>query len=235
MKILVVDDDADLASLVSFTLTQAGFDVCSARDGVTALEIFERDSPSLLVLDVNLPALDGFEVCRTIRRRSTVPIMMLTVRDGEDDLVMGLECGADDFVRKPVSPKALVARVRALARRAIPSDPDTLVLGSLRLDVESHTLTVGTEAQIQLTPLQLKALQLMFANNGRTVTAERLTAHLWGKSTQRERHSLKQLIHRLRQRLEQEAGLPDLLQTTPGAGYRVVALSRATAESPASS
>lgn len=231
MKVLVVDDDADLASLVAFTLTHAGFEVCSARDGVAAIETFERETPDMLVLDVNLPSLDGFEVCRSIRRRSTVPIMMLTVRDGEDDIVMGLECGADDFVRKPVSPRALVARVRALARRAAPVEPDTFTLGALRLDAEAHMLTVGEDVQIPLTPLQFKALQLLIANNGRTVPAERLMAHLWGKNTQRERHSLKQLIHRLRQRLESEAGLPDLLQTTPGAGYRIVALSRAVAES----
>jgi len=221
MKILVADDDADLRSLICFTLAQAGYEVCSAGDGPAAIETFERESPSLLVLDVNMPKLDGFEVCREIRRRSTVPIMMLTVRDREDDIVMGLECGADDYVRKPFSPRALVARIRALARRAAQNEASVLAFGELQLNLEAHTLSIGGATEIHLTPLQLKALQLLIANNGRTVTAERLMTHLWGSSTRRERHSLKQLIHRLRDRLAQEARAPEVLLTTPGAGYRI--------------
>jgi DNA-binding response OmpR family regulator len=143
---------------------------------------------------------------------------MLTVRDREDDVVMGLECGADDYVRKPFSPRALVARIRALARRAAQNEATVLSFGELQLNLEAHTLSIGGTTEIHLTPLQLKALQLLMANNGRTVTAERLMAHLWGNSTRRERHSLKQLIHRLRDRLAQEARAPEMLLTTPHRG-----------------
>src|SRR5688572_457657 len=117
LKILVADDDADLRALIAFSLRQAGFDVCTAADGSDALRVFAAHRPDLVLLDVNMPPPDGLEVCGTIRQSSTVPIMMLSVRDQEDDLVAAIDAGADDYVRKPFSPRALIARVRALVRR----------------------------------------------------------------------------------------------------------------------
>ena len=222
MKILVADDDADLRALIGFTLTQAGFDVCTAGDGPAALQAFERETPDFILLDINMPEPDGVAVCREIRTQSRVPIMMLTVRDQEDDLVAAFDSGADDYVRKPFSPRALLARIRALARRSEPLSASTLSAGSLRLDIEQHTLQIDTAAALRLTPLELKALHLLMTSPGRTVTAERLLMHVWGRNTFRERRTLKQLVYRLRQKLEQDPATPNVLVTTPGAGYKLV-------------
>lgn len=222
MKILVADDDADLLALIGFTLAQAGFEVRTAHDGAGALRAFEQETPDFVLLDVNMPEPNGLEVCREIRSRSPVPIMMLTVRDQEEDLLAAFDCGADDYVRKPFSPRALLARVRALIRRAEPLNAGSIAAGNLHLDLEQHMLRVGAAEPLRLTPLELKALHLLMTSPGRTVTAERLLVHVWGRSTSRERRTLKQLIYRLRQKLEEDATAAQMLQTTPGAGYKLV-------------
>jgi DNA-binding response OmpR family regulator len=228
MKILIADDDADLRALIGFALTNAGFDVCTATDGAQALQAFDREAPDFLLLDVNMPELNGLEVCREVRRRSAVPIMMLTVRDQEDDLIAALECGADDYVNKPFSPRALLARVRAVARRAEPVPTGHVQCGDARLDLEQHMLSLGSGADIRLTPLEVKAVHLLMLSSGRTVTVERLLAHIWGRTTSRERRTLKQLIYRLRHKVERDPAVPELLQTTPGAGYKFNPEYRAT-------
>lgn len=222
IKVLVADDDGDLRALIGFTLRQAGFDVCAASNGADALSLFADQSPDFVLLDVNMPPPNGFDVCRTIRERSSVPIMMLTVRDQEDDLVAAIEAGADDYVHKPFSPRALLARVRALARRATPLSSDSIDAGNLYLDVGQRTLRIASGTPLRLTPLEVKALQLLVTSPGRTVTAERLLNHVWGRATSRERRTLKQLIYRLRQKLEEDPAEPRVLQTTPGAGYKLV-------------
>lgn len=222
LKILIADDDADLLALIGFTLHQAGFEVHAAHDGPGALEAFERETPDFVLLDVSMPAPDGLQVCRAIRGRSSVPIMMLTVRDQEEDLFEAFEAGADDYVRKPFSPRALIARVRALVRRVEPTNADAITAGRVRLDLEQHTLQVGDTAPLRLTPLELKALHLLMISPGRTVTTERLLLQVWGRNSARERRTLKQLVYRLRQKLEADPASPQLLQTTPGAGYKLV-------------
>ena len=222
MKILVADDDADLRALIGFTLTQAGFDVCTASDGSGALQAFARETPDFVLLDINMPEPDGIIVCREIRAQSQVPIMMLTVRDQEDDLVAAFDSGADDYVRKPFSPRSLLARVRALARRSEPLTATALSAGSLQLDLEQHTLQIGSTTPLRLTPLELKALHLLMTSPGRTVTAERLLMHVWGRNSSRERRTLKQLVYRLRQKLELDSTAPAVLVTTPGAGYKLI-------------
>lgn len=223
MRILVADDDADLRALIGFTLMQAGYDISTAADGESALQMFQRDSPDLVLLDINMPEPDGLQVCREIRARSPVPIMMLTVRDMEEDLVEAFDSGADDYVRKPFSPRALLARVRALIRRSEPPDVGPVTAGQLRLDPEQRTLQFGSAPPIRLTPLELKAMQLLMVVPGRTVSAEKMLLHLWGRATARERRTLKQLVYRLRQKIETDASSPEILQTTPGAGYKLVA------------
>jgi DNA-binding response OmpR family regulator len=223
MRILVADDDADLRALIGFTLMQAGYDICIAVDRESALQAFERDSPDLVLLDINMPEPNGLQVCREIRGRSPVPIMMLTVRDVEEDLVEAFDSGADDYVRKPFSPRALLARVRALIRRSEPLDAGPVTAGQLRLDPEQRSLQLGVAPPIRLTPLELKAMQLLMVTPGRTVTAEKMLLHLWGRATARERRTLKQLVYRLRQKVETDASSPEILQTTPGAGYKLVA------------
>lgn len=223
MRILVADGDADLRALIGFTLMQAGYDISTAADCESTLQVFQRDSPDLLILDINMPEPNGLQVCREVRARSPVPIMMLTVRDMEEDLVEAFDSGADDYVRKPFSPRALLARVRALIRRSQPLDAGPVSAGQLRLDPEQRTLQLGVATPIRLTPLELKAMQLMMVVPGRTVTAEKLLLHLWGRATGRERRTLKQLVYRLRQKIEVDASSPEILQTTPGAGYKLVA------------
>lgn len=223
MRILVADDDADLRALIGFTLMQAGFDICTAVDGASALQAFHRDSPDLVLLDINMPEPNGLKVCREIRGRSPVPIMMLTVRDVEEDLIEAFDAGADDYVHKPFSPRALLARVRALLRRSETLEAGPVTAGQLRLDPEQRTLQFGVASPIRLTPLELKALQLLMVTPGRTVTAEKLLLHLWGRATARERRTLKQLIYRLRNKIEIDTSAPEVLRTTPGAGYKLVA------------
>ncbi len=145
MKILVADDDRDLLELVAFTLAQAGFLTLKAPDGDAALRIFAAESPDLLILDINMPGLSGFQVCEEVRRKSRVPVMMLTVRGEEEDLVRALELGADDYLNKPFSPRTLLARVKALLRRAGMEASSPVSAGRLRLDVEEHTLQIGAK------------------------------------------------------------------------------------------
>ncbi len=222
VRVLAADDDADLLALIGFTLRQAGFEVCTAQDGSTALKAFSIEAPDFVLLDVNMPSLNGLDVCREIRSRSSVPIMMLTVRDQEDDLVAALDAGADDYVLKPFSPRSLLARVRALVRRAEPVNIGSIAAGIVYLDPEQRSLRIGEGEAVRLTPLEIKALHLLITSPGRTVTAERLLNHVWGRATSRERRTLKQLVYRLRQKLELDPTRPQILQTTPGAGYKLV-------------
>jgi len=221
MKILVADDDRDLLSLIAFALTQAGFLVEQASDGGEALKRFEATSPELVLLDINMPVANGFQVCERIRARSRVPIMMLTVRGEEEDLVRALELGADDYLTKPFSPRTLVARIKALLRRAGLENAAPVAAGRVTLDMDEHTVRIGEGPPVRLTKLELRLLQMLIANAGHTVGSDRLLMHVWGHRGAGDRQLLKQLVHRLRQKLERDPAAPQLLQTAPGAGYRL--------------
>jgi len=223
MKLLVVDDDADLSALVGFALTNAGYAVVKAADTGEALRAFDAELPNLVILDINLPSGSGFDVCKAIRGRSEVPIMMLTARGEEEDLVRALELGADDYLTKPFSPRTLLARVKALLRRAGIEAGDTVEAGRVALDLEAHTISVGGGAPLRLTRLETRLLQILVAQAGHVVSAERLLAHVWGHRGSGDRQLLKQLVHRLRQKLEREPGSADLLHTEAGVGYRLKA------------
>lgn len=219
MKILVVDDDLELLGLISFALRQAGYLVIEAADGIEALAAFAREQPDLIILDVNLPRLDGFEVCRRIRAEATLPIMLLTVRSSEEDQVHGLDLGADDYLTKPFSPRTLLARVRALLRRAEIERPAPLAAGDLLLDVETQAVSVRGNIPVRLTNLEFRLLQYLLANAGHTVPAERLTNHVWGYRGTGDRQLLKQLVHRLRQKMETDPAEPRYIITVAGIGY----------------
>jgi DNA-binding response OmpR family regulator len=225
VKILIVDDDADLRGLIAYALRQAGYLVIEAADGAAALAAYEREEPALVILDVNLPRLSGFEVCRRIRQRSPAPggtpVMMLTVRGAEEDLVQGLDLGADDYLTKPFSPRALLARVRALLRRTAIGRPAPLVAGDLALDLELQAVAVAGGAPVRLTHLEFRLLQLLLANAGHTLPAERLLSHVWGLRGSGDRQLLKQLVHRLRQKIEADAAHPRYLLTVTGVGYEL--------------
>ena len=198
MKILVVDDDLELLRLIAFALRQAGYLIVEAQDGPSALEAFDRERPDLAILDVNMPRLNGFDVLKRIRAGgSTSPVMMLTVRSAEEDQVRGLDLGADDYLAKPFSPRTLLARVRALLRRAGVERPAPLASGDLVLDLEKQSVRVRGKAPARLTNLEARLLQLLLANGGHTLPLDRLTSHVWGDRGLGDRQLLKQLVHRL--------------------------------------
>ena len=220
MKLLVVDDDLDLLNLIAYALRQAGYLVVEASDGRSALRVFEEEQPDLVILDYNLPHISGLQVLKEIRAGGNrTPIMLLTVRSAEEDQVEALEEGADDYLTKPFSPRALLARVRALLRRTSGNQPDILTSGTLELDTENLTVWVGGGAPISLTRLEYRLLQLLAVNMDRTLSSERLTGHVWGYRGLGDRQLLKQLVHRLRQKIECDPSDPKLLITVPGVGY----------------
>jgi DNA-binding response OmpR family regulator len=176
-----------------------------------------------VILDVNLPRLSGLEVCRRLRDTSKVPVMMLTVRSAEEDQVQALDLGADDYLTKPFSPRTLLARVRALLRRAGAERPAPLATGDFSLDLEHQAVSVGGKAPVRLTRLELRLLQLLLANAGHTLPAERLLRHVWGSRGEGDRQLLKQLVHRLRQKIEEDAAAPRYLVTVSGVGYSLQA------------
>ena len=220
MKILVVDDDLDLLGLICFALRQASYLVVEAQDGLSALSVFERERPDLVILDVNLPRLDGLVVLKRLRASGAkTPIMMLTVRSSEEDQVRCLDMGADDFLTKPFSPRALLARVRALLRRGGADKPSSLTSGDLALEAEGQSVRVLGAEPVRLTNLEFRLLQLLLANAGHTLPVDRITSHVWGYRGLGDRQLLKQLVHRVRQKIEVNPSDPRYLLTVSGVGY----------------
>jgi DNA-binding response OmpR family regulator len=223
LKILVADDDLDLLGLVAYSLTQAGYLVVKASDGPGALTVFDAEAPDLVILDINMPGTSGFEVCTAIRARGDVPVMMLTARGEEQDLVKALELGADDYLTKPFSPKTLLARVKALLRRAtVDRAQAPLAAGRVALDVENHCVRIAGGQPIPLTKLELRLLQMLLAQAGRAVNSDRLLVQVWGHRGSGDRQLLKQLVHRLRHKIEANPAVPQLLQTAAPSGYKLV-------------
>lgn len=223
MKILVVDDDRVLADVVAFTLRREGFEVIQAYDGAAGLQRWVDEQPDLLILDVNMPKVDGFEVCRSVRSQSDTPIILLTVRGEEDDIVSGLEIGADDYIVKPFSPRQLVARAKAILRRAggQPS-PAELRVGDLRLVPGKREVVLIPESKsVSLTPLENHLLECLMVNAGRVLTFDTIIDHVWGPAGG-DRDMLRQLMRRLRAKIEPNPSEPIYIQTVPGLGYGLV-------------
>lgn len=221
MKLLLVDDDLDLLTVTGFALQQAGYLVVKADAYAPAMRAFELEQPDLAILDINLPGGSGFDLCAAFRRGSRVPIMMLTVRGEEEDLVRALELGADDYLTKPFSPRTLLARVKALLRRAGMEAAGRSRVGELELDAGTLLLRIGSDREIRLTPLETRLLQLLLAQAGRPVATDRLLQHVWGRRGGGDRQLLKQLVHRLRQRIGDDSDTPRWIETVPGVGYRL--------------
>ena len=223
MKILIADDDPDLLDLVAYALTQAGYLVVKASDGTAALALFEAETPDIAILDINMPGATGFDVCSAIRSRSTVPIMMLTARGEEQDRERALELGADDYLTKPFSPRTLLARVRALLRRArLERSAGPMSVGRVTLDADASTVQIGEGEGIPLTKLEFRLMQALLAQAGRAVNSDRLLILVWGHRGAGDRQLLKQLVHRLRQKVEANPAVPQLLQTAAVSGYKLV-------------
>jgi DNA-binding response OmpR family regulator len=222
MKVLVVDDDLALADVVSFTLRRAGFTVVSAHDGVTAIERWKSESPDLIVLDLKLPRMDGFAVFQRIRTHANTPIIILSVQGEDDDVVRGLELGADDYIAKPFSPRQLVARIKAVMRRTgILLQPGPLSVGDLTLDVTRREVKRPGQESVQLTQLECRFLEVVMLNPGQVIPTGSLIDQVWGPSGG-DRMMLKQLVHRLRHKLEPDPANPTYIETIPGVGYALV-------------
>jgi DNA-binding response OmpR family regulator len=225
MKVLVVDDDRVLADLVSFTLRRTGYEVVAAGDARSALQRWDEDQPDFIILDVNLPGTpelrDGFAVCRRIRSESDVPIIMLTVRGEEKDIVYGLEAGADDYILKPFSPRQLVARLQAVMRRSHilnTSRPTTFSADGLEFNPKLREITFENESPRSLTQLESRLLEAFMLNAGQALTFDDLISDVWGPGGGTA-EMLRQLVRRLRSKVEKDPTNPHYIQNLPGLGY----------------
>jgi DNA-binding response OmpR family regulator len=223
-RILLVDDEQAVQTLLTYPLRKDGYDVVSAIDGREALERFGEQRFDLVVLDIMLPKLDGIEVCRRLRSRSQVPIIMLTAKDDEIDKVLGLEMGADDYITKPFSVREFRSRVKAALRRAEmlrdrPDADEPVVAGDLKLDFERRTVSVRGKA-VRLTYVEFELLAALARAPGRVMTRDVLLEQVWGDSAYRDPRTIDVHIRHLREKLERDPGQPEYLFTVRGVGYR---------------
>ena len=218
-KVLVVDDEPDILDLVRYHLEREGYQVVGCRDGKSALDLVDREKPDLVVLDLLMPGVDGFEVCRRLRRESSIPIVMLTAKADETDTVVGLELGADDYVTKPFSPRELVARVRAVLRRGTgPADQGPLTIGTLAMDFARYQVRVGG-TDVVLTAKEMELLKALVQARGRVLSRDFLLERVWGydRAAEIESRTVDVHVRRLREKLGREARR---IVTVKGVGYR---------------
>ena len=221
-KILIVEDEETLLEVLRYNLDKEGYNVVTAADGIQALNSARSESPDLIILDIMLPELDGFEVCRILRKDMTVPILMLTAKEEEIDKVLGLELGADDYMVKPFSMREFKARVKAILRRAAskPGEGGVLRIADLTVDLGKHQVSVG-EASVSLTPKEFDLLAYLASNRGRVFSREHLLERVWGYDYIGDTRTVDVHIHRLREKLESEPSKPRRLITVRGTGYKI--------------
>lgn len=221
-RILVVEDEISYSDPLSYLLRKEGYEVAVAETGPAALEEFDRAGADLVLLDLMLPGLSGGDVCRALRQRSNVPVIMLTAKDSEIDKVVGLEIGADDYVTKPYSSRELLARIKAVLRRlSEPEDllPSTLEAGPVRMDVERHVVTVnGAPASLPLKEFEL--LEILLRNTGRVLTRMQLIDRVWGSDYVGDTKTLDVHVKRLRAKVEPDPASPRHIVTVRGLGYK---------------
>ncbi|CAI8008850.1 Alkaline phosphatase synthesis transcriptional regulatory protein PhoP [Geodia barretti] len=224
--VLVVEDEPNLLMALKYTLEQEGYDTLTAVDGESGLRIAQSRSPDLVILDVMLPSLDGFEVCRILRRQSNIPILMLTARGEEVDRVVGLELGADDYVTKPFNMRELLARVRNMLRRSStpalessPGDDEVIRSGNLKIDLASHSITLDDE-DLAVKPREFSLISLLAANRGRAFTRDQILERLWGHDYIGDSRTVDVHIRWLREKIEPEPSQPRRIVTIRGVGYR---------------
>ncbi|GAB3391958.1 two-component sensory transduction protein RegX [Humibacter soli] len=223
-RILLVEDEEALSDPLAFLLRREGYEVTVSDNGLDAIAEFDRDGADLVLLDLMLPGIPGTEVCKQLRNRSNVPIIMLTAKDSEVDIVVGLELGADDYVTKPYSTRELLARIRAVLRRRTDDgefeDDGILEVGSVRMDVDRHAVTVGgVETAMPLKEFEL--LELLLRNAGRVLTRGQLIDRVWGSDYFGDTKTLDVHIKRIRSRIETNPSDPQMLVTVRGLGYRI--------------
>ncbi len=221
-RILVVEDEESYSDPLSYLLRREGYEVAVADTGPSALVEFDKNGADLVLLDLMLPGLPGADVCRALRQRSSVPVIMLTAKDSEIDKVVGLEIGADDYVTKPYSSRELLARIKAVLRRlAEPEEllPLTLEAGPVRMDVERHTVTVGG-VPTSLPLKEFELLELLLRNAGRVLTRMQLIDRVWGSDYVGDTKTLDVHVKRLRAKIERDPGAPQFIVTVRGLGYK---------------
>ena len=224
-KILVVDDDPQIRRVMKATLVGHSYEVLEARTGEDALEIFAREAPSLVLLDMNMPGIGGLETCRSLRQGSDIPVIILTVRNSEKDKVAALDAGADDYVTKPFGIEELLARIRAALRRS-PTSPESGPRGfsSADLEIDFETRRVRARgADVRLTPKEFELLRCLVAHAGKPVTHRELLQAVWGPDHGDEPEYLRVFINQLRKKIEPDPAKPRFIVTEPWVGYRFVA------------
>jgi two-component system, OmpR family, response regulator VicR len=223
MRILLVDDDRELIDLLAFALKRAGLEPIAAHDAVAAVRLFEERQPDLMVLDINLGAASGLQVLKDLRRRSQLPVIMLTALDSEEDKVRGLEAGADDYLTKPFSHRELIARIRAQLRRSGQEWPvrqaleTRLQVGSITLNLAEHSVTKSGQL-VSLTVTEFRLLHCLMTNAGTVVSTATLLKQVWGYHDPGGSDVVRVTVHRLRRKLEDDPARPSLLHTIPGVG-----------------
>ncbi len=224
MRVLVVDDDPPSVKMISFLLREEGYDVVSADNGVTALELIDREPPDLVILDVMMPHLDGFEVCRRMRQKVDVPIIFLSAKGETVDKVTGLQLGADDYLAKPFEPAELLARVKAVLRRAEAfvgkGIKSQLTVGDLTLDPVTNQAVFADGRKVDLTPIEFKLLYCLMRNAGRILSHDLLLSAVWGYDYEGYSNQIAVYIRRLRMKIEQKPEQPKMLTTVRGLGYK---------------
>jgi two-component system, OmpR family, response regulator RegX3 len=221
-RVLVVEDEESFSDALSYMLRKEGFEVAVAPTGTEALDEYDRTGADLVLLDLMLPGLPGTEVCRRLRSRSSVPVIMLTAKDSEVDKVVGLELGADDYVTKPFSSRELVARIRAVLRRGTDADelvPAVLEAGPVRMDIERHVVSVAGEP-VRLPLKEFELLEFLLRNAGRVLTRGQLIDRIWGADYVGDTKTLDVHIKRLRAKIEPDPAQPTYLLTVRGLGYK---------------
>ncbi len=222
-RILLVEDEESFSDPLSYLLRKEGYEVAVAETGPAALEDFDRGGADLVLLDLMLPGLSGMDVCRALRQRSSVPVIMLTAKDSEIDKVVGLEIGADDYVTKPYSSRELLARIKAVLRRGQEPEelkPATLESGPVRMDVARHVVTVnGQDTALPLKEFEL--LEMLLRNSGRVLTRMQLIDRVWGSDYVGDTKTLDVHVKRLRAKVEADPASPQLIVTVRGLGYKL--------------
>ena len=221
--VLVVEDEPNLLAALKYTLEREGYDALTADNGETGLRVARERSPDIVILDVMLPALDGFEICRLLRRESSVPIIMLTARGGEMDRVVGLEMGADDYVTKPFSMRELLARVRNTLRRSAAGgggrQSEVVVSGNLAIDLAGHTATLNGEP-LDMKPREFALIAHLASNRGRAFTRDQILERLWGHDYIGDSRTVDVHVRWLREKIEPNPSKPSRIVTIRGVGYR---------------
>lgn len=221
-KILIVDDEKNIVDILKFNLNKESFDTLEAYDGRQAIEIAEREKPDLIILDIMLPEMDGFTVCRKLRQTMQTPILMLTAREEEVDKVLGLELGADDYITKPFSPRELMARVKANLRRVIDDIPsqkgEVLKYADLEIDINRYEIKRGG-AVIELTLREFELVKFLAMQRGQIFTRENLLEKVWGYEYFGDVRTVDVTVRRLREKLEKDASKPEYILTKRGVGY----------------